>query len=167
VVAKAFKQFYKPETYKLEESVVFLMVKNQLIFERIADQRLLPLGITASQMRVLMIIHRFELPTASQIASMYGSHAAAIVRTIDKLELKGWIKRIRSTTDRRVIHLSTTPKGRQLLEKIPEHLCEMLNLSLDGFDDEDFQLLKKLLLQIAKNNLQWLGEDSGDLLCEK
>ena len=156
------KTFYKPQTYCLEDSIVFLMVRNQLIFERIADQRLEKLGISASQMRVLMLIDRLDQPTASQISNMLGSHAAAIVRTLDRLEKKMWITRTRSRDDRRMVHLSITPKAREILDKIPPHLCNMLNESLRGVSEEEFKTVKKVLMKIAQNNLHVLESSQSE-----
>ena len=156
------KTFYKPQTYRLEDSIVFLMVRNQLIFERIADQRLDKFGISASQMRVLMLIDQLNQPTASQISTMMGSHAAATVRTLDRLEKKMWIKRTRSSDDRRVVHLSVTPKAKEILVKIPPHLCNMLNDSLRGISEEEFKTVKKVLVKIAENNLQFLESSQSE-----
>ena len=134
------------------------MAKNQLIFERIGDQHLEPFGISSSQMRVLMLIGSLDSPTVSQIALRLGSHPAATVRTLDRLEKKGWIKRHRSTEDRRVVHLSVTAKSKELLTELPSCLCDFLNRSLDGVSEDEFKTVKKVLGMIANNNLKMLDE---------
>jgi len=125
-------------------------------------ERLDKFGISASQMRVLMLIDQLNQPTASQISTMMGSHAAATVRTLDRLEKKMWIKRTRSSDDRRVVHLSVTSKAKEILVKIPPHLCNMLNDSLRGISEEEFKTVKKVLVKIAENNLQFLESSQSE-----
>ena len=151
--------FYKPQEYRLEESIVFLMLRNQLTFERLADLRLAHLGITSSQMRVLLLAAYAESTTASTISRLMGSHAASVVRTIDRLEAKGWLQRARSCEDRRLVNLCLTDAGKKIAAQIPNYLCETLNASLDGFTEEEFKLLKRLLNKITENNFRQLGNE--------
>ena len=149
-------EFYKPETYRLQGSIVYSMVRNKLIYERLADSKLVDLGITASQMRVLMMIAHTERATVSSISSCLANNAAASVRTIDKLQRNGWIKRSQSERDKRVTYLSLTVAGRKLSKAIPSRLCGLLNNSLEGFTHQEFELFKSFLMRIENNNLRQL-----------
>ena len=102
------------------------------MFERIADKRLEQFGVSASQLRVAMLIKHLKSPTASQLATTIGSNPAATVRTLDRLEKMKWIKRIRSTKDRRIINLAITPKAKEIVEQLMPQVCEFLNTSLSG-----------------------------------
>ena len=141
-----------------EESLAFLMVKNALIFERLADIRLAPLDITSSQTRVLMMIGCAGFTMASVIAKRMGSNAAGVVRSIDKLEKKGWIERVRSEEDRREVHLHLTEAGEKLINQIPLYMNETLNDSLRGFSQNEFEGFIKQLKRVAENNLAQLHE---------
>ena len=79
-----------------------------------------------------------------------------------RLEKKMWITRTRSRDDRRMVHLSITPKAREILDKIPPHLCNMLNESLRGVSEEEFKTVKKVLMKIAQNNLQVLESSQSE-----
>lgn len=154
-----FIEFYpKSENQEPEESLAFLMIKNALIFERLADIRLAPLDITSSQTRVLMMIGCAGFTMASVIAKKMGSNAAGVVRSIDKLEAKGWIERVRSKEDRREVHLHLTAAGKKLISQIPMHMNESLNSSLQGFSRQEFDALIKSLKKVADNNLAQLQE---------
>lgn len=141
-----------------EESLAFLMVKNALIFERLADIRLAPLDITSSQTRVLMMIGCAGFTMASVIAKRMGSNAAGVVRSIDNLEKKGWIERVRSEEDRREVHLHLTEAGEKLINQIPLYMNETLNDSLRGFSQNEFEGFIKQLKRVAENNLAQLHE---------
>ena len=152
-------EFYpKSENQGSEESLAFLMVKNALIFERLADIRLAPLDITSSQTRVLMMIGCAGFTMASVIAKKMGSNAAGVVRSIDKLEAKGWIERVRSDEDRREVHLHLTAAGKKLISQIPNYMNETLNGSLQDFSRQEFDLLLGFLKRVANNNLAQLQE---------
>jgi DNA-binding MarR family transcriptional regulator len=46
-------------------------------------------------------------------------HQSTASNLLEKLESKGYILRLRSKEDRRVVHLSLTDKGRQVLAQAP------------------------------------------------
>jgi len=126
------------------------------MFERIADKRLEQFGVSASQLRVAMLIKHLKSPTASQLATTIGSNPAATVRTLDRLEKMKWIKRIRSTKDRRIINLAITPKAKEIVEQLMPQVCEFLNTSLSGVTSNEFTTAQKVLGIIAKNHLNML-----------
>lgn len=140
----------------------FLLVKNTLIFEKLADIKLAPLDITSSQMRVLMMVGYAGFTMASTIAKKMGSNAGGVVRSIDRLEAKGWIERIRSIEDRREVHLSLTAQGRKLIEQIPLVLQESNSMSLKGFSDAEQETLIDLLERLAQNNLEQLDQHEAE-----
>lgn len=158
IMSKAVEFYSQSEVQSAEESLAFLMVKNALIFERLADIRLAPLDITSSQTRVLMMIGCAGFTMASVIAKKMGSNAAGVVRSIDKLEEKGWIERVRSEADRREVHLHLTPAGEALISQIPLYMNETLNGSLNNFSRDEFEALIKQLKRVAENNLAQLRE---------
>jgi len=151
-------EFYKPDHYSPQSSLVYLMVRNKLIYQRLADIRLADLGITAAQMSVLMMIAYHEAATISSVSQLLGSNAAATVRMVQKLESMNLVKKLPSQEDGRVTYLSLTADGKRLFKLIPGRLCSLLNQSLVGFTPHEFEQLKSFLLRIEKNNLQQLEE---------
>lgn len=149
-------QFYDKSDMQLSESIAFLIVKNSLIFGKLADISLAPLDISSSQTRILMVIGCQGCLMASSIAKKLGSNAGGVVRALDKLENKGWIERIRSDVDRREVHLALTPAGTALLKKVPEYLFDSWNEALTGFTQEEFGTLTHLLTRLTENNLRHL-----------
>jgi DNA-binding MarR family transcriptional regulator len=151
-------QFYGKADNQFVESHVVLLAKNSLMFERLMDIRLAPLDITSSQTKILMMIGWGGYTMASTIAKKLGSNAGGVVRSLDKLEAKGWIERVRSAEDRREVHLIVTEAGRKLIDKVPLYMNDSLNESLSGFSKEEFETLKRLLNRLAENNLHQIEE---------
>jgi DNA-binding MarR family transcriptional regulator len=151
-------EFYTPEAYTPQGSLVYLMVRNKSLYQRLADMRLADLGITASQVGILMMVGHGEKATISSISQIWGINAAATVRMVQKLETMQLIKKLPSNKDGRVTHLSLTTTGKRLIKRIPARLCDLLNHSLMGFTLKEFDQLKRYLLRIEANNLQQLRD---------
>ncbi|OIM97209.1 hypothetical protein A9236_10005 [Polynucleobacter sp. QLW-P1DATA-2] len=151
-------EFYTPEAYTPQGSLVYLMVRNKSLYQRLADMRLTDLGITASQVGILMMVGHGEKATISSISQIWGINAAATVRMVQKLETMQLIKKLPSNKDGRVTHLSLTTTGKRLIKRIPARLCDLLNHSLMGFTLKEFDQLKRYLLRIEANNLQQLRD---------
>jgi DNA-binding MarR family transcriptional regulator len=97
---------------------------------------------------LFMIHHKGEIKT-SEISEHFGVTSGAATGIADKLENLGLIERRRSQTDRRVVTLGLTEKGRQLvLEKKQEHV-ELYQYILQDFSEEELLQTIKLLNKIS------------------
>lgn len=78
-------------------------------------------GLTLPQFNVLRILHLEgqRLPCLT-IAERMIQVVPAITGIIDRLEAGGWVQRDRCGTDRRVIYVELTDKGRALLKRLRE-----------------------------------------------
>jgi DNA-binding PadR family transcriptional regulator len=77
--------------------------------------------------------------------------SGATTRLLDRLEGKGLLRRERSTSDRRVVHVALTPEGQAIASQVPEVLCRVLNRHLSGFTHDEWMLLRGLLERILAN----------------
>jgi DNA-binding MarR family transcriptional regulator len=94
----------------------------------------------------------FENPGADQakVAEMIGYDRATIGGVVERLEKKGWIRRVVSESDRRARELSLTPKGnstRMTLHPIVQALQkEILQPLLKNDQDLFIQLARQVVL---------------------
>lgn len=151
-------EFYGKEDKQFVDSHVVLLAKNVLMFEKLMDIRLAPLDITSSQTKILMMIGCAGYTMASTIAKRLGSNPGGVVRSLDKLEAKGWIERVRSGKDRREVHLLVTEAGQKMIGRVSLYMNDSLNGSLSGFSKEDFETLKRLLTRLADNYMHQIDE---------
>lgn len=150
--------FYTPQNYRPEFSVAYLMLRNKSIYQRLGDMKLSPLGITAAQMSVLMMISYGSSATISSISQCLGVDPAATVRIVQKLEKIGLLSKASSKHDRRVIELRLTAAGKKMSKSIPPIWCQLLNHSLAGFSDKELEQFKSFLMRVEKNNLLQLED---------
>ena len=81
---------------------------------------------------------------------------------LDRLEAKGYCRRIRSSDDRRVVNIELTPEGRDAAKEIPAVLSRVQNAHLAGFSVEEWQNLKGYLRRILEtaHSLQAANEQN-------
>src|SRR3954452_2235972 len=84
---------------------------------RARDQKCGPGELTQGQIRALFTIDVKGEATAGELAKAAELSPASVSTMLDHLERDGIIERRRSETDRRVVVVSLTPKGRGLLEE--------------------------------------------------
>jgi DNA-binding MarR family transcriptional regulator len=76
-------------------------------------------GIGGASLWALSEIGEADDLTVSKLASAMSIHQSTASNLIDKLEIKNYITRVRSTNDRRVVYITLTNTGRELLDKAP------------------------------------------------
>lgn len=69
--------------------------------------------LSASEIHLIDIAGRFPKEKLSEIASLLGITKGAVTQMVQKLEEKGYICRVRSSENRKIVYLDLTPKGRK------------------------------------------------------
>lgn len=81
------------------------------------DQRLRPLGLTASDAWVLLLLLELAETRTTALARALALTFSTMTETADRLERAGWIERRRDPLDRRAVSLRLSPAGhRRALE---------------------------------------------------
>src|SRR5438067_906227 len=104
--------FYKPAALQPNESVAYLMKRVIASIGAQADAELEPQGLTHAQWVPLFRLFLGHASSAAELAGACDLDAGAMTRTLDRLEAKGLIRRVRSAEDRRVVNLALTEDGR-------------------------------------------------------
>lgn len=111
-------------------------------------------GLNPTEFAVLeLLYHKGDQPL-QQIGGKILLASGSITYVVDKLEQKGFLKRIGCPKDRRVTYAQITDKGRALIEEIfPEH-SQRIDSLMEVLQPEEKQmaidLLKKLGLSVGK-----------------
>ena len=153
--------FYKPENYQPDESAAYLMRQILNLATAQIDRALEPAGLTNAQWVPLIKLHMGHASTVAELARECKLEAGAMTRTLDRLEGKGLVARVRSSEDRRVVNLELTREGREAANGIPAVLCDVQNAFLQGLSVAEWQQLKDLLRRILANGQALHGEPHG------
>ncbi|MDA3901845.1 MAG: MarR family transcriptional regulator [Desulfuromusa sp.] len=82
--------------------------------------------ITGPQLACLTVVEEEGPSTSSNLAKRVYLSPSTVVGIIDRLEEKRLVERNRSRVDRRQVHISITPQGRQLIADAPSLLQDTL-----------------------------------------
>lgn len=143
--------FYAGEDYNVSESIGYLLIQLMTSMRREVEGRMGELGLTDAQWKPLLMLKLGKADTAFELAREMSIDAGAMTRMLDRLEAKGLIERIRSETDRRVLHLRLTPGGEVSAAQVPHVLAEVNNEFLCGFSKSEWSQLKELLQRMLLN----------------
>lgn len=74
--------------------------------------------LTLPQLRALTYLQAQDTCTMRELARAMRTSESTITGLADRMAKLGLLKRVRSRTDRRVVHVAPTPKGRTILRRI-------------------------------------------------
>jgi DNA-binding MarR family transcriptional regulator len=108
--------------------------------------------ITFEQMGVLYYISRSNEKEMIQqdIAEVMDKTKSAILRSIDILEEKGFVKRLPVAGDRRKNVIELTGTGKSVIEKMHENFLERDQILKEGIDHKDLETCMFVLSKIQK-----------------
>lgn len=118
---------------------------------RSVDARMLPLELTAMQWEPLFLLWLGRADTVAALARECHMDCGAMTRMLDRLEHKELVKRQRSESDRRVVNLALTDKGRETAAAIPPVLRDELARHLQDFSAAETTLLISMLQRMLDN----------------
>ena len=120
----AVPNFYRPENYRPEESIGYMMRRILTVHQPDGRARLCePGGPTYPQWIPLYKLHMGMATTVAELARECQLDTGAMTRLLDRLEAKGLCRRVRSVSDRRVVNIELTDEGRAAAEQVPQCLA--------------------------------------------
>src|SRR5258708_38127491 len=102
----------------IEESLGYLVNYLAKLFSQIHAACLASHGISLGQWGVLMFLWVQDGQTQRELSRQVAVDDASMVRSIDRMERDGLVRRIRNEHDRRQINIFLTEKGRALRDQL-------------------------------------------------
>jgi DNA-binding MarR family transcriptional regulator len=102
---------------------------------------------------VLLPLLDGEGQTLSALAGRLNMKAPTVTVIANRLEERGWIKRVRGTSDRRQVHLYLTDSGRAAAETLAKIRRKLIGHMATGFDRGILNAANITLSQIHDNIL--------------
>ncbi|WP_061950630.1 MarR family transcriptional regulator [Acidiplasma cupricumulans] len=104
---------------------------------RASEKNLLSLGMSTVEYRILKnLLERGPLPMI-ELANINMVTQGWITGVIDKLEKLGYVRRERSSEDRRIIKIQITSKGKDEYMRVEELHIKFIENTLRDFNDEE------------------------------
>ena len=119
-----------------------------------------PHGITLTQYFLLRQLWDEEGINQSELSERLATTQPATVATVDSLEKRRLIKRVRGTDDRRVVRIFLTAKGRAMRTTLLRYAYGIAADALAGLSASDVAHLRSALGAVRANLEQQFGEDA-------
>jgi len=138
----------------------FMTLKNQLCFAiyevsseltKLYTSTLQPFELTYPQYLVLLALWEQDELTVSKLGQKLALGTGTLTPMLSRLEKNGWIRKTRSTTDERVVHVQLEPKAIQAKPEILQAIGHLINTC--GIEVEEYTELMSQL-QDVKQRLQ-------------
>ncbi len=131
--------------FVIEESLGYIVNYAARAFAREISQRIAAHGASRGQWSVLMFLWAQEGQTQRELSRQVAIEDATMVRTIDRMERDGLVRRERNPQDRRQIKIFLTEKGWALRDTlVPEAIAGNQSALRGLSEDEQRQLLDLL-----------------------
>jgi DNA-binding MarR family transcriptional regulator len=96
---------------------------------KLLERRFYHLGVSASQARVLTVLHFANGPIKpSLVATLLFQETQSITGILHRIETRGWVRRLPDPSDRRAVGLELTDSGREITD-------EIVRISVELYDD--------------------------------
>ena len=115
-----------------------------------ADRKLIPLGITHWEMRILLAVYNSKNPSQDEIAASIPIDRSNVGRALKKLENLGYIKRVKSQKDARAKEVLLTEKGEESRDKVLEIKTHIRKAFASFISEDESKVLKEILKKIDK-----------------
>src|SRR4051812_34311316 len=126
---------------------LILMQTSKAIHDRIKEEMTNnKLGIT--EFSVLEVLYQKGKQTIQQIGNCILVSSGSMTYVIDKLEQRGLLCRNACLDDRRVIHVTLTDDGNELMNDIMPKYNEIVNQMFDSLDSDEAETLVQLLKKV-------------------
>ncbi len=142
-------------------AVFSLISRSKFVF---LNNRLWPLGLSAGQFPVLMLLAKEQNIMQDTLVRHYHLDKGTIARAVRKLEDGGYIRRITDTGNRRAVRLFLTEKGERSIPLLQAINREWENIISAGLSKEEITALHSLIRRVAHNGFAIVDKngDSGD-----
>lgn len=114
------------------------------------DARVSRYGLVAPQYGMLIILQLEGLMNQNELGSYMAMDKATIVRMLDGLEDKGFIRRVPSPEDRRAKLVEVTPSGRRVISELEKLRQEAEKEFLAPLSPDERKLLREMVLKLLR-----------------
>ena len=142
---------YDTKTFRPREAAGFFLGRARKTFILALEQELAPYDISSSQWAVILNIADGNASTAGDLCKLMRYDPGGMTRLLDRLERKGFLRRVPTPGDRRSIQIELTTSGKALRPKIIKALVTVLNRLLRGFTQAEVKQLINFLGRLSAN----------------
>jgi len=108
-------------------------------------------NLTITQLHYLHAIRERGNPTITELAEKFGVQKSTVTVAINKLLERGFIEKISSESDLRVVHISLAAKGKRLIEIEDMGYYQFAGHIMESLDETERETFACLLSKVTDN----------------
>ncbi len=136
----------KPEVDSIVETIIYLYTESRRLTKGLASQ----FGLTGPQLTVIKLLETFENLSLSSLSERIRAQNSTVTGIIDRMEREELVRRERSTSDRRVVHIRLSDKGQKLARQIQVEPMEIFRGALLSLSQADLRDLLRIMNKLQK-----------------
>ena len=152
-MAKASEIEVSPEPGEEEERIEFhpenstgyLLRDTFRAFSKVLAARISAHGVTIGQWYFLRVLWEEDGLTQRELSQRVGMMEPTTVTALNGMEKRRYVRRVRSTEDRRKVNVFLTKKGRSLRNKLLPYAIEVNRFATEGVSEDDLENLRATL----------------------
>jgi DNA-binding MarR family transcriptional regulator len=134
---------------RLTHLVGYATTRASITMRRVFASHFEPLDLKVVEFSILMLVAANPQVNQRRLGEALDISAPNMAVTLDRLVERGWVERVRSTEDRRAMHIHLTPAGVDLVERAEKISATMENPALRALSAAERALLIELLMKVA------------------
>lgn len=142
------KPYFRADNFNCRQSMGYLTRRVQNLTNPHAEAIFADQDLTFTQWICLMGLREGVAETNADLARHLNHDAGAVTRVVDELEKRGFLRRERSKTDRRVVKLILTPQGRAVARMHVPPIVDFWNRVTDEFSAQEIKQLLALMVRL-------------------
>ena len=150
----------RSEIDSIVETIIYLYTESRRLTKGLASQ----FGLTGPQLTVVKLLETFENLSLSSLSERIRAQNSTVTGIIDRMEREGLVRRDRSTTDRRVVHISLSEKGQKLAKQIQVEPMEIFRGALQSLSHADLRDLLRIMNKLQRYVRTHIADGAMDAL---
>lgn len=147
----------RPEVDAIVETIIYLYTESRRLTKGLASQ----FGLTGPQLTVIKLLETFDNLSLSSLSERIRAQNSTVTGIIDRMEREGLVRRERSTSDRRVVHIRLSDKGQKLARQIQVEPMEIFRGALHSLSQGDLRDLLRIMNKLQKHVRTHVTIESG------
>jgi DNA-binding MarR family transcriptional regulator len=137
--------------FESDKSLVFLIAKVRNVLKKEFENELKAYDLSYAHRVILIRLSEKDDCTQKELAKDTYFEQSNLTLMLDKLELKGLVKRVPKENDRRAYIIKITQEGQKLRDVLIQMGENVMDKALDGVNNEQREELANLLELIYQN----------------
>jgi DNA-binding MarR family transcriptional regulator len=126
-------------------SVGYLVRQTHRAFTRALQARIAPRGVSIGMWYFLRVLWQEDGISQRELSQRVGMMEPTTASALNNMERKGFVRRLRNRTDRRVVNVFLTERGRALRRELLPLAADVNDIAVRGLSVDELGRLRALL----------------------